>query len=162
MERLARYALLLIAAPLAVHGASADKAALLDQLHVARDLWQHAGSMDYSFTIANGCFCLHPLYAGPVRVVVAGGEVRSTVYVGKPWDDYTTGESVSPTETPLARTIPQLFDDIDNLIAVSNPAFVQASYDARDGHPLLFAYDDPALEDEQTYITVTSFEREAR
>lgn len=146
---------LLLFAPLVIAGSS-DKTALLEALQAARQRWQETGSVNYSFTISNGCFCLHPLYAGPLRITVRHGRIQHIVYVGKPWDGYAPGREIH-TDTPLAITIPQLFTDIDNRIGILNAAFVQAAYDLRDGHPTLFAYDDPSLEDEQTYISVTDF-----
>ena len=158
VETPARAALLtvLLFAPLGAHAGPSDKTALLEALQTARQRWQEAAPVNYSFTISDGCFCLHPLYAGPLRISVRHGRIQRIVYVGKPWDGYAPGREIH-TDTPLATTIPQLFTDIENRIGILNATFVQAAYDSDDGHPTLFAYDDPSLEDEQTYISVTDF-----
>lgn len=116
-----------------------------EELAGARERWAARGSEHYSFTISNACSCA-PASRGPRSVTVIDGEVASS-------------HPLEPSVVSRLRiTIPQIFDRIEDALRRFPTATFQLEFDPVDRHPTRFAYDDPAIDDDQIHIVVEDFE----
>jgi hypothetical protein len=57
----------------------------------------------------------------------------------------------------LRTTVPLLFERIEEALRRFPTATFQLEFDPIDGHPTRFAYDDPAIDDDQIDIVVEDF-----
>ena len=136
-----------IALVLAVFGALGTVSAYADpaaELASARERWAEQGSEHYRFTISNVCYCA-PASRGPRSVTVVDGEVGPS----HPLEPFKVSR--------LRTTIPLLFDRIEEALRRFPTATFHLEFDPIDGHPTRFAYDDPAIDDEEETIVVEDF-----
>ena len=120
------------------------EAALLE----ARERWEQAGVVDYSYTGAWTCFCPED-YRADTQVVVADGTVTAV------------HSAAADVETIPA---PERFLSIEGLFALIQDAItrdaarVEVSYDETYGYPVeLFIDYDERMADEEDRFTISSF-----
>ncbi|NUQ13062.1 MAG: hypothetical protein HUU26_12180 [Gemmatimonadaceae bacterium] len=118
------------------------------QLADQRQQWATAGIATYEYVVRNTCFCT--LSGQDVRVTVVSGVVTARTVV-------ETGEPVPAASTSSYRTIPALFDVIQDAFD-RDAADVQVQYDFDYGFPAFVYIDyDPGKADEHFGWTVVSF-----
>lgn len=119
-----------------------------DLLSQNRALWGRKGPASYEYVITRSCECL-PESAGPVTVVVRGGQVDTR--------HYASGAPVDPQYDQLFTSVPGLFELIQH--AVDLPAAALAvRYNGELGYPESIQIDwvAGAVDDEVSY-RITEF-----
>lgn len=149
-------ALLLLVSCFITAEAMAAAPSLMEALEQARAKWESHRSEDYAFEISNTCSCPDPADAGPLVIIVRGGKVRRTVYVGNPRNGYSPKQAVR-RRTSLRTTIPDLFELIEKKLRTFDNSHFKIKYDDKQGHPIRFEYDDPQHKGEETLIVVKDF-----
>jgi uncharacterized protein DUF6174 len=135
---------LALAGVLGALGVAPVSADLAEDLASARERWAEHGSEHYSFTISQYCYCA-PADRGPIDVIVVDGQARPPT-------------SMEPFKiSSLRTTIHSLFDSIELALRRFPAANFHLELDPVDGHPIRFACDDPAIDDDQTTIIVVNF-----
>jgi hypothetical protein len=135
---------LILAAGFGALGAFSVYADPAADLASARQRWAEQGSDHYSFTISNACFCA-PASRGPRSVTVVDGEVGPS----HPLEPFKASR--------LRTTVPLLFERIEEALRRFPTVTFQLEFDPIDGHPTRFAYDDPAIDDDEIDIVVEDF-----
>jgi hypothetical protein len=112
-------------------------------LVAARNRWVQNAPTSYSMVISVSCECL-PGTGDPARITVRNGVVESRRYVA-------TGADVPPERASGYRTVPELFEMIDEAERQGvKPIDVQY---APLGYPTRIALGDPAVDAPVTFIT---------
>jgi len=134
---------------------SADKSRLESEFEVAMDRWAQSGTSKYRFTISDVCFCVSPIYTGPLQVLVKNGKVTRLLYVGH--SRYMSYGAIVRENTHLRTTVPELFALAKDWLSKRDHHHIAISYDATYGYPSRLQYDHPDIEDEQEDIRITDF-----
>ncbi len=123
----------------------------LRQLRFNRGLWDKANISNYRITVSNSCFCI-PDARGPVVIEVRNGQTSSITSVA-------TGQPVNPQFFEKYRTIPKLFNVIQD--AINRKAFnLDISYDPKLGYPTQINIDyDSQIADEEIFLTIENFQQ---
>lgn len=127
----------------------ASKNLNLRRLKFNRDLWYRQNISNYRYQLGNSCFCI-PDARGPVVIEVRNGQTTSITSVA-------TGKPVNPEFFQKYKTIPQLFDVIQD--AINRKAFsLNLRYSPRFGYPTQIDIDyDSQIADEEKYLTIENF-----
>jgi Family of unknown function (DUF6174) len=124
-----------------------DDPAPVRDLVAARARWNVNGPASYAVVARANCFCI--LGGQDVRVVVQRGTIVSATVL-------STGAAVPSHSIANYRTVEQLFDLIDDA-ARKKAYLIEASYDARFGHPTRFWIDySPQMADEEFGYEIVS------
>lgn len=132
MKRLLAAAVLLILAGCDSDGPTppvSPFADILEQAQTRRAAWEQRGIDDYTFEFERICFC-PPLYA---TVTVVNGAVTSAI-------DMDTGMPVDAELLDEVRTIPELFDFIEEAAAL-DPDALTVEYDLTESFPTRISMD---------------------
>jgi Family of unknown function (DUF6174) len=123
----------------------------LRQLKFNRSLWDQANISNYRITVSNSCFCI-PDARGPVVIEVRNGQTTSITSVA-------TGQPVNPQFFEKYKTIPKLFNVIQD--AIARKAFsIDVSYDPKLGYPTQINIDyDSQIADEEIFLTIENFQQ---
>lgn len=103
-----------------------------DQLADARERWDRLGLSNYDYDVRWDCFCLGPVGRW-IEVSVRGNVVIRGRYAD-------TGEDVELRLSPELPTIPDLFDQVESIIA-GDPDRLDVRYDPDNGHLILLMVD---------------------
>ncbi|WP_392481997.1 DUF6174 domain-containing protein [Nostoc sp. C110] len=120
------------------------------RLKFNRYLWNQQNISNYRYTFSNGCFCI-PDARGPVVIEVRNGQTTSITSVA-------TGQAVNPEFFQNYKTIPKLFDVIQD--AINRQAYsLNVSYSPKFGYPTKIEIDyDSQIADEEIYLTIENFQ----
>lgn len=134
------------------------KAAMLQELEVARQQWTSLGIDNYEVTIANeNCYCLYGPYYGPNRVIVRDGQISQVVYHGEHRDGFRTGDSIT-REKALKHTVDEIFDRLEGTIRqMTGNTMLKVEYHLEYGFPTLIDFDRPDWGDVQSRLVVLNF-----
>ncbi|MBC1218674.1 hypothetical protein GNF10_30945 [Nostoc sp. UCD121] len=122
----------------------------LRRLKFNRYLWNQQNISNYRYTFSNGCFCI-PDARGPVVIEVRNGQTTSITSVA-------TGQAVNPEFFQNYKTIPKLFDVIQD--AINRQAYsLNVSYSPKLGYPTKIEIDyNSQIADEEIYLTIENFQ----
>ncbi len=136
--------------PIEIAQSPANKNLNLRRLKFNRDLWYTQNISNYRYQLGNSCFCI-PDARGPVVIEVRNGQTTSITSVA-------TGKPVNPEFFQKYKTIPQLFDVIQD--AINRKAFsLNVRYSPRFGYPTQIDIDyDSQIADEEKYLTIENFQ----
>ncbi|ACC83395.1 DUF6174 domain-containing protein [Nostoc punctiforme] len=122
----------------------------LRRLKFNRYLWNQQNISNYRYTFSNGCFCI-PDARGPVVIEVRNGQTTSITSVA-------TGQAVNPDFFQNYKTIPKLFDVIEDAIN-RKASSLNVSYSPRFGYPTQIQIDyNSQIADEEIYLTIENFQ----
>ncbi|MEH2235614.1 DUF6174 domain-containing protein [Nostoc sp.] len=121
------------------------------RLEFNRRFWNQQNISNYDYTLSNSCFCT-PDARGPVIIKVRNGQTTSITSVA-------TGKPVNPEFFQNYKTIPKLFDVIQD--AINRKAFsLNVRYSARFGYPTQIDIDyNSQIADEEKYLTIENFKK---
>ncbi|MBN3899175.1 MAG: hypothetical protein HWQ41_29050 [Nostoc sp. NOS(2021)] len=120
------------------------------RLEFNRRFWNRQNISNYRYTLGNSCFCI-PDARGPVVIEVRNGQTTSITSV-------TTGKPVNPEFFQNYKTIPKLFNVIQD--AINRQAFsLNVRYSPKLGYPTQIDIDyNSQIADEEKYLTIENFE----